>query len=206
MQAALDSCLEGTRTQVLKTIVDWINDLDVNAPRIFWLQGRVKSAIALWVKHVGGLGSCFYLPMSCNNGRMEPLSNVLAGMAAKHCGDRRVGREWLQLIAKAHPVAAQVDEGSSSPFSFLHTHHLTPIIRHHSCSGQYPTREFLLSSLSMVFLVCVRGTLSPEGISGREIKHITIDYGKMHNEKLAPSSWRKCKKYGGTNFSLCILP
>ncbi|KAL4074511.1 WD40-repeat-containing domain protein [Scleroderma yunnanense] len=59
-------CLDGTRTEILKEIVGWINDPDVNAPRIFWLHGQAgkgKSAIAhtiaLWLKNAGGLGSCF---------------------------------------------------------------------------------------------------------------------------------------------------
>ncbi|KAL4063361.1 hypothetical protein V8B97DRAFT_2011770 [Scleroderma yunnanense] len=42
-------CLDGTRMEILKEIVDWIHDPDVNAPRIFWLHGqagRGKSAIA----------------------------------------------------------------------------------------------------------------------------------------------------------------
>ena len=59
-------CLDGTRGEILQEIVDWIHDPDVSAPRIFWLHGqagRGKSAIAhtiaLWVKDVGGLGSCF---------------------------------------------------------------------------------------------------------------------------------------------------
>ncbi|KIM54449.1 hypothetical protein SCLCIDRAFT_1221930 [Scleroderma citrinum Foug A] len=59
-------CLDGTRGEILQEIVDWIHDPDVNAPRIFWLHGqagRGKSAIAhtiaLWLRNVGGLGSCF---------------------------------------------------------------------------------------------------------------------------------------------------
>ena len=59
-------CLDGTRTEILKEIVSWIQDPDVNAPRIFWLHGQAgkgKSAIAhtiaLWLKNSGGLGSCF---------------------------------------------------------------------------------------------------------------------------------------------------
>ena len=59
-------CLDGTRTEILREIVDWIHDPDVNAPQIFWLYGQAgkgKSAIthtiALWFKNSGGLGSCF---------------------------------------------------------------------------------------------------------------------------------------------------
>ena len=59
-------CLDGTRTEILREIVNWIHDPDVNAPRVFWLNGQAgkgKSAIAhtiaSWVKNSGGLGSCF---------------------------------------------------------------------------------------------------------------------------------------------------
>ncbi|KIN98727.1 hypothetical protein M404DRAFT_61478, partial [Pisolithus tinctorius Marx 270] len=59
-------CLDGTRTEILTDIVNWIYDTDENVPRILWLHGqagRGKSAIAhtigLWFKNVGGIGSCF---------------------------------------------------------------------------------------------------------------------------------------------------
>ncbi|KIK12218.1 hypothetical protein PISMIDRAFT_121242, partial [Pisolithus microcarpus 441] len=59
-------CLDGTRTEILREIMSWINDPNANAPCILWLHGqagRGKSAIAhtiaLWIKDVGGLGSCF---------------------------------------------------------------------------------------------------------------------------------------------------
>ena len=59
-------CLDGTRGEILQEIVDWIHDPDVNAPRIFWLHGQagrgksvIANTIALWLKNVGGLGSCF---------------------------------------------------------------------------------------------------------------------------------------------------
>ena len=59
-------CLDGTRMEILNDIVDWINDSDVNAPRILWLHGQagkgkstIAHTIALWVKNLGGPGSCF---------------------------------------------------------------------------------------------------------------------------------------------------
>ncbi|KAL4067476.1 hypothetical protein V8B97DRAFT_928173 [Scleroderma yunnanense] len=67
--AGLDTskkCLEGTRVEILNEVVDWINNRDVDAPRVFWLSGQAgkgKSAIAhtvaAWAKDLGGLGSCF---------------------------------------------------------------------------------------------------------------------------------------------------
>ena len=60
------TCLDGTRTEILKEIVDWINNTDPAAPRIFWLRGQAgkgKSAIAhtiaLQARNLGVLGSCF---------------------------------------------------------------------------------------------------------------------------------------------------
>jgi len=63
--AGLDTtkkCLDGTRMEILKEFVNWINDPDINVPRIFWLHGqagRGKSAtihtIALQYKNAGAL-------------------------------------------------------------------------------------------------------------------------------------------------------
>ena len=59
-------CLNGTRTEISRDIVDWIYDHNVNAPRIFWLHGEAgkgKSAIAYtivsWFKNSSGSCFCF---------------------------------------------------------------------------------------------------------------------------------------------------
>ncbi|KIK18248.1 hypothetical protein PISMIDRAFT_109856 [Pisolithus microcarpus 441] len=59
-------CLDGTRSEILEEITNWITDCDDKAPRILWLHGqagRGKSAIAhmiaLWAQGLGLLGSCF---------------------------------------------------------------------------------------------------------------------------------------------------
>ncbi|KIO00839.1 hypothetical protein M404DRAFT_1003537 [Pisolithus tinctorius Marx 270] len=59
-------CLDGTRTEILTDIIDWIYDTAENVPCILWLHGQAgkgKSAIAhtiaLWFKSIGGVGSCF---------------------------------------------------------------------------------------------------------------------------------------------------
>ena len=59
-------CLDGTRKEILKEVVDWINNTDTTAPRVFWLHGQAgkgKSAIAhtiaLQAENLGLLGSCF---------------------------------------------------------------------------------------------------------------------------------------------------
>ena len=62
----MKKCLDGTRTEILNDIVDWINSTDPTAPRILWLHSQArkgKSAIvhtiALHAKNLGNLGSCF---------------------------------------------------------------------------------------------------------------------------------------------------
>lgn len=67
--AGLDTrkeCLEGTRTEILSQITDWVNTTGDNVPRVLWLSGpagKGKSAIAhtiaKWFNNVGGLGSCY---------------------------------------------------------------------------------------------------------------------------------------------------
>ena len=59
-------CLDGTRTEILSEVVDWITNTDPAASRIFWLHGQAgkgKSAIAhtvaLHARNLGLLGSCF---------------------------------------------------------------------------------------------------------------------------------------------------
>ena len=59
-------CLDGTRTDVLNEVVDWVNSTDAAAPRIYWLYGQAgkgKSAIAhtiaLQAQNLGVLGLCF---------------------------------------------------------------------------------------------------------------------------------------------------
>ena len=59
-------CLDGMRMDVLNEIVDWVNNTDAAALRIYWLYGQAgkgKSAIAhtiaLQAQNLGMLGSCF---------------------------------------------------------------------------------------------------------------------------------------------------
>ncbi|KAL4068682.1 WD40-repeat-containing domain protein [Scleroderma yunnanense] len=91
-------CLDGTRMEILKEIVDWIHDPDVDAPRIFWLHGqagRGKSAIAhtiaLWFKNAGGLGSCFCFARDRQSERREEkmLSTIARDLADRDPAFRR---------------------------------------------------------------------------------------------------------------------
>jgi hypothetical protein len=67
--AGLDTrkqCLEGTRTEILSHITEWVNSTEDNAPCVLWLSGpagKGKSAIAHTIaksfEDAGGLGSCY---------------------------------------------------------------------------------------------------------------------------------------------------
>ncbi|KIK35362.1 hypothetical protein CY34DRAFT_587433, partial [Suillus luteus UH-Slu-Lm8-n1] len=67
--AGLDTrkqCLEGTRTEILSEITEWVNSTGDNVPCVLWLSGPAgtgKSAIAhtiaKWFEDMGGLGSCY---------------------------------------------------------------------------------------------------------------------------------------------------
>jgi hypothetical protein len=59
-------CLEGTRTEILSEIIDWVNSTGDDVSRVLWLSGTAgkgKSAIAhtiaKWFDDLGGLGSCY---------------------------------------------------------------------------------------------------------------------------------------------------
>jgi hypothetical protein len=59
-------CLEGTRTEILSQITEWVNSTGDNVQRVLWLSGpagKGKSAIAHTIaksfEDAGGLGSCY---------------------------------------------------------------------------------------------------------------------------------------------------
>jgi len=108
-------CLDGTRVEILKEIVDWINDPAGNVPRIFWLHGqagRGKSAIAhtvaLQYKNAGGLCSCFCFArgrqMECLEQKM--LSNIVRDLA--NC-DPAFQRVVLGAIKEDNTLKATYD-------------------------------------------------------------------------------------------------
>ncbi|KIN92861.1 hypothetical protein M404DRAFT_655279, partial [Pisolithus tinctorius Marx 270] len=117
-------CIDGTRTDILTDIIDWIYDTDENVPRILWLHGQAgkgKSAIAhtvaLWFENVGGVGSCFcfardwqaehleekiFRTIACDLAERDPaFRRALAGALAtddslKTTSD--VALQWRKLI------------------------------------------------------------------------------------------------------------
>ena len=96
-------CLDGSRTEILNEVVDWINNMDASAPRIFWLYGqagRGKSAIAhtiaLQARNLGVLGSCFCFTRVR---QYEGLHTKLFPTIARDLADRDL--RLRPLLAKA---------------------------------------------------------------------------------------------------------
>ncbi|KAL4078980.1 WD40-repeat-containing domain protein [Scleroderma yunnanense] len=103
-------CLDGTRTEILNEIIDWINDTDYATPRIFWLHGQAgkgKSAIAhtiaLQAKNLGNLGSCFCFTRVRQH---EGLHMKLFTTIARDLADRDLRFRLLlaELIANNHAL------------------------------------------------------------------------------------------------------
>ena len=103
-------CLDGTRTEILNEIVDWISNTDAATPRIFWLHGqagRGKSAIAhtiaLQAKNLGILGSCFCFSRVRQHERlqMKLFPTIARGLADR---DLRLRPLLAEVIASDHSL------------------------------------------------------------------------------------------------------
>ena len=108
-------CLDGTRTEILRDIVDWIHDPDVNAPRIFWLHGQAgkgKSAIAhtiaSWFKNSGGCGSCFCFSRDRQAERREEKMLTTISRDLADC-DLLFRRALAGVFASNHSLMATPD-------------------------------------------------------------------------------------------------
>ncbi|KIK13811.1 hypothetical protein PISMIDRAFT_371754 [Pisolithus microcarpus 441] len=108
-------CLDGTRTEILQDIMNWINDPALDAPRIMWLHGqagRGKSAIAhtiaSWVKDVGGLGSCFCFARDRQAEHREEkiLTTIARDLAAR---DQSFRRALADTLSKDHTLKTTPD-------------------------------------------------------------------------------------------------
>ncbi|GJJ10735.1 hypothetical protein Clacol_004962 [Clathrus columnatus] len=79
-------CLPGTRVEVLDEIIEWINDMDENCPRLFWLAGpagvgksAIAHSIALRFKSIRRLGSFFCFDRNQSvDGRREKIFSTIA--------------------------------------------------------------------------------------------------------------------------------
>ena len=103
-------CLDGTRKEILKEIVDWINNTETTAPRVFWLHGQAgkgKSAIAhtiaLQAENLGLLGSCFCFTRVRQH---EGLHMKLFPTVARELADRdlRLRPLLAEVIANKHSL------------------------------------------------------------------------------------------------------
>ena len=110
--ASLDKgklCLEGTREELLKEISDWVNHIEKDTPRIFWLHGPAgmgKSSIAHTIAHqfqrLERLGSCFCFDRSRMGERRHEkvFSTIAQDLANRDMSLRR------QLTTVIHGNAA----------------------------------------------------------------------------------------------------
>jgi len=97
-------CLEGTREELLKEISDWINDVENDTPRIFWLHGPAgtgKSSIAHTIAHrflqLERLGSCFCFDRSrMAERRHEKIFGTIAKDLANR--DRSLRRQLTAVV------------------------------------------------------------------------------------------------------------
>lgn len=110
------TCLEGTRTEILTEIVDWIESSSTpEAPRIFWLHGTAgkgKSAIAHTIavqyENMGKLGSCFCFTRTSHTERLhEKLFTTIARDLADR--DVRVRQGLAEALANHHSLKGTRD-------------------------------------------------------------------------------------------------
>ena len=157
-------CLDGTRTEILKEIVDWINNTDPTAPRIFWLHGQAgkgKSAIAhtiaLQARNLGVLGSCFCFTRVR---QAEELHTKLFPTIARDLADHDLRLRTLlaEMIANNHSlkdttdVAEQWEKFIVEPLSRLHgpsTGTVVVVIDALDESGAETTRAPFLEALTV---------------------------------------------------------
>ena len=108
-------CLDGTRTEILGEILDWINSTDPATPPILWLHGqagRGKSAIAhtiaLQAQNLGMLGSCFCFNRTRHH---EGLHVKLFTTIARHLADYdlRLRQTLAEVIATCYALRDTAD-------------------------------------------------------------------------------------------------
>ena len=97
-------CFEGTREELLKEISDWINDVEKDTPRIFWLHGpagtgksSIAHTIAYQFQQLERLGSCFCFDRSrTGERRHEKIFSTIAQDLANR--DKSVHRQLTTII------------------------------------------------------------------------------------------------------------
>ena len=156
-------CLDGTRSEILSEVVDWITNTDPAAPRIFWLHGQAgkgKSAIAhtiaLHALNLGLLGSCFcFTRVKLAEGLHTKLFPTIARDLADR--DLRLRAPLTDVITKNHSlmhtedVAEQWEKFIVEPLSRLQnfsTGAIVVVIDALDESGAEATRAPVLEALT----------------------------------------------------------
>ena len=156
-------CLDGTRTQILNEVVDWMSSTDGTTPRIFWLHGQAgkgKSAIAhtiaLQARNLEILGSCFcFTRVRQHEGLHTKLFPTIARDLANR--DPRL-RSLLAEVISNNPslrdttnVVKQWEGFIVEPLSQLEgssTENILVVIDALDESGQESTREPILEAFA----------------------------------------------------------
>jgi hypothetical protein len=116
--AGLDNrkqCLQGTRTEILSKITEWVNSTGDNVPRVLWLSGpagKGKSSIAhtisKWFNDVGGLGSCYCFDRQREaDRRHEKIFSTIARDLADH--DPEMRRALADAVQTANSLKNTAD-------------------------------------------------------------------------------------------------
>jgi hypothetical protein len=109
--AGLDTrkqCLQGTRTEILSEITEWVNSTGDNVPRVLWLSGpagKGKSAIAhtiaKWFEDAGGLGSCYTFDRQreADHRHEKIFSTIARDLADRNLEMRRALADAVQAMS-----------------------------------------------------------------------------------------------------------
>ncbi|KIK32142.1 hypothetical protein CY34DRAFT_19261 [Suillus luteus UH-Slu-Lm8-n1] len=115
--AGLDTrkqCLQGTRTEILSEITEWIKSTGDNVQRVLWLSGpagKGKSAIAhtiaKWFEDAGGLGSCYSFDRQREADRRHEkiFSTIARDLADRDPGMRRALADAVQAASSLKKTA-----------------------------------------------------------------------------------------------------
>ncbi|GJJ08972.1 hypothetical protein Clacol_003193 [Clathrus columnatus] len=107
-------CLPGTRTEILEDIINWVNDVDDNCPRLFWLAGpagigksAIAHSIALWFQSIGRLGLFFCFDRVSSNERREKVFSTISRDLADL--DEQIKRELAKVIHNKTSLQSTTD-------------------------------------------------------------------------------------------------
>ncbi|KAG6329342.1 hypothetical protein ID866_9747 [Astraeus odoratus] len=153
-------CLEGTRTEILDEIANWINNHDDDVPRVFWLYGQAgmgKSAIAhtiaAWVESLGWLGSCFCFARDRQTERRH--EKIFTTIARDLAGRDPLLRQTLASLITENPslksssdVKQQWEKLIVEPLKGLVAGNIVIVIDALDESGDEGTRRQLLNVLA----------------------------------------------------------